>query len=71
MLVQNLGLAVLAGLIGGGGFGTFVFQGISQTATDLVLLGALPTVALAFAAAIVLDALVEIVNPVPIRSAAA
>ncbi|HWU64253.1 MAG TPA: ABC transporter permease [Ensifer sp.] len=69
VLVQNLGLAVLAGLIGGGGFGTFVFQGISQTATDLVLLGALPTVALAFAAAIILDALVEILNPVPTRSA--
>ncbi|MET3614320.1 osmoprotectant transport system permease protein [Rhizobium aquaticum] len=68
VLVQNLGLAVLAGLIGGGGFGTFVFQGISQTATDLVLLGALPTVALAFASAIVLDALVEIANPVPKRS---
>lgn len=71
VLVQNLGLAVLAGLIGGGGFGTFVFQGISQTATDLVLLGALPTVALAFAAAIVLDALVEIANPISPRSAAA
>lgn len=71
VLVQNLGLAVLAGLIGGGGFGTFVFQGISQTATDLVLLGALPTVALAFAAAIVLDALVEIANPIPNRSAEA
>ena len=71
VLVQNLGLAVLAGLIGGGGFGTFVFQGISQTATDLVLLGALPTVALAFAAAIVLDALVEIANPTPNGSAAA
>ncbi len=71
VLVQNLGLAVLAGLIGGGGFGTFVFQGISQTATDLVLLGALPTVALAFAAAIMLDALVEIANPVSVRSAEA
>lgn len=71
VLVQNLGLAVLAGLIGGGGFGTFVFQGISQTATDLVLLGALPTVALAFASAMVLDALVEIANPIPLRSAEA
>jgi osmoprotectant transport system permease protein len=29
---------------------------------DLVLLGAVPTVALAFAAAVVLDALVEIVS---------
>lgn len=67
VLVQNLGLAVIAGLIGGGGFGTFVFQGISQTATDLVLLGALPVVALAFAAAIILDAVVELLNPLANR----
>ena len=60
VLVQNIGLAVIAALIGGGGFGTFVFQGIGQTATDLVLLGALPVVAMAFAAAIILDALVEL-----------
>ncbi|MBV2142998.1 ABC transporter permease [Falsochrobactrum sp. TDYN1] len=60
VLVQNIGLAVIAGLVGGGGLGIFVFQGISQTATDLVLLGALPTVAMAFAAAILLDALIEI-----------
>ena len=60
VLVQNIGLATIAALIGGGGFGVFVFQGIGQTAMDLVLLGAVPTVALAFAAAVVLDALVEI-----------
>lgn len=60
VLVQNIGLAVIAGLIGGGGYGTFVFQGIAQTATDLVLLGALPVVAMAFVSAIILDALVEI-----------
>lgn len=60
VLVQNIGLAVIAGLVGGGGLGTFVFQGIAQTATDLVLLGALPTVAMAFVAAILLDALIEI-----------
>ena len=60
VLVQNIGLAVIAGLIGGGGFGTFVFQGIGQTAMDLVLLGALPTVLLAFAAAVILDAAIEI-----------
>jgi osmoprotectant transport system permease protein len=58
-LVQNIGLVTIAALIGGGGLGTFVFQGIGQTAIDLVLLGALPTVALAFSAAVVLDALVE------------
>ncbi|HEV7344854.1 MAG TPA: ABC transporter permease [Devosia sp.] len=59
VLVQNIGLATIAALIGGGGFGVFVFQGIGQTAMDLVLLGAVPTVALAFAAAVVLDACVE------------
>lgn len=60
VLVQNIGMATIAALIGGGGFGVFVFQGIGQTATDLVLLGALPTVALAFAVAIILDAVVEL-----------
>jgi osmoprotectant transport system permease protein len=59
VLVQNIGLATIAALIGGGGFGVFVFQGIGQTAMDLVLLGAVPTVALAFAAAVILDALTE------------
>ncbi|RJT37357.1 ABC transporter permease [Mesorhizobium waimense] len=59
VLVQNIGLATIAALIGGGGFGVFVFQGVGQTAMDLVLLGAVPTVALAFVAAIILDAVIE------------
>ncbi|MEB8388809.1 ABC transporter permease [Rhodobacteraceae bacterium KMM 6894] len=63
VLVQNIGLAVIAGLIGGGGFGAFVFQGLNQTATDLILLGALPTVALALVAAVVMDILVELAKP--------
>ena len=65
VLVQNLGLATVAALIGGGGFGTFVFQGIGQTAIDLVLLGAIPTVALSFVASIILDALVDLSKRVP------
>ncbi|SFV35436.1 osmoprotectant transport system permease protein [Devosia crocina] len=60
VLVQNIGLATIAALIGGGGFGVFVFQGVGQTAIDLVLLGAAPTVALAFAAAVLLDSLIEL-----------
>jgi osmoprotectant transport system permease protein len=62
VLVQNIGLTTVAALIGGGGLGVFVFQGIGQTAIDLVLLGAIPTVALAFSAAVLLDALVETMN---------
>lgn len=69
VLVQNIGLATIAALIGGGGFGVFVFQGIGQTAMDLVLLGAVPTVVLAFAAAIVLDAATELSNRKPGRAA--
>lgn len=60
VLVQNIGLAVIAGLVGGGGLGVFVFQGLSQNAGDLVLLGALPTVAMASAAAVLLDAIIDL-----------
>ena len=45
--VQTIGLAVVAALIGAGGLGTFVFEGLGQYAADLVLLGALPTIVLA------------------------
>jgi osmoprotectant transport system permease protein len=48
--VQTIGLAVVAALIGAGGLGTLVFQGLGQYAADLVLLGALPAIALALAA---------------------
>ena len=59
VLVQNIGMVTIAALIGGGGLGTFVFQGIGQNAIDLVLLGAIPIVALAFSASVLLDALIE------------
>lgn len=54
VLVQTIGLAVVAALIGAGGLGTFVFQGIGQYATDLVLLGAIPTILFALAADFIL-----------------
>jgi osmoprotectant transport system permease protein len=47
--VQAVGLAVVAALIGAGGLGTLVFQGLASGALDLVLLGVAPTVALAVA----------------------
>lgn len=45
--VQTLGMAVIAALIGAGGFGALVFQGLLSSALDLVLLGVIPVVALA------------------------
>ncbi|HMM10027.1 MAG TPA: ABC transporter permease [Paracoccus solventivorans] len=65
VLVQNIGLTVIAGLIGGGGFGAFVFQGLNQTAMDLVLLGALPTIALALVAGVALGLLTAQAAPAP------
>lgn len=46
-LVQTTAGAIIAGLVGGGGLGTFVFLGASETASDLMLLGVVPIVALA------------------------
>ena len=48
--VQAIGLAVVAALIGAGGLGSFVFDGVGQYAVDLVLLGALPAIFLALVA---------------------
>jgi osmoprotectant transport system permease protein len=50
--VQTVGMAVIAALIGAGGFGALVFQGLLSSALDLVLLGVIPTIALA----VVIDA---------------
>lgn len=63
VVVQNIGLAAVAALIGGGGFGTLVFRGMGQTAMDLVLLGALPIVGLAIAATVLLDAAIDLLRP--------
>ena len=50
--VQTVGMAVIAALIGAGGFGALVFQGLLSSALDLVLLGVIPVIALA----VILDA---------------
>ncbi|WLI77747.1 ABC transporter permease [Kosakonia sp. H02] len=50
--VQTVGMAVIAALIGAGGFGALVFQGLLSSALDLVLLGVIPVIGLA----VVIDA---------------
>ncbi len=57
VMVQAIGLAVVAALIGAGGLGIFVFEGLGQYAADLVLLGALPAILLALAADFLLQSL--------------
>ena len=45
--VQSIGLVTLGGLIGAGGFGALVFEGMAQFAPDLIILGSAPVVAIA------------------------
>ncbi|MBC7444095.1 MAG: ABC transporter permease [Polaromonas sp.] len=54
--VQLIGLAVVAALIGAGGFGAIMFQGLLGGALDLALLGTVPVVAMALAVDAVLKA---------------
>ncbi len=62
VVTMNIGLVAVAGLIGGGGFGTYIFQGLGQTATDLVILGAIPTLFLAFFSAILIDTVIALLK---------
>lgn len=55
--VQTIGMAVIAALIGAGGFGAIIFQGLLSSALDLVLLGVIPVIALA----VLLDTLFKLV----------
>jgi len=45
--VALVGIGTIASVIGGGGLGDFVLQGIINTSIDLILLGALPAIILA------------------------
>jgi osmoprotectant transport system permease protein len=45
--IQAVGGTAVAALIGAGGLGFFIFQGLGQAAADLIMLGALSVVALA------------------------
>ncbi|PNS13726.1 osmoprotectant uptake system permease [Mixta theicola] len=55
--IQTVGMAVIAALIGAGGFGAIIFQGLLSSALELVLLGVIPVIALA----VLVDTLFKIV----------
>ncbi|TYB31080.1 MAG: ABC transporter permease subunit [Candidatus Mcinerneyibacterium aminivorans] len=61
--IQAIGNTTLAALIGAGGLGTFVFQGIGQGAPDLIILGAIPIIALSLGADIILRMVKKIFTP--------
>ncbi|MFW6228085.1 MAG: ABC transporter permease [Alkalispirochaeta sp.] len=61
--VQAVGNTTVAGLIGAGGLGWFVFQGLGQAATDLVVLGVIPIVVLAIAVDRLFQVLQRVTTP--------
>ncbi len=65
--VQSVGNAAVAALIGAGGLGHFIFQGLGQAAPDLILLGALTVIALALAIDALARSLIQILTPTGLR----
>jgi len=61
--VQSVGLAAVAALIGAGGLGWFIFQGLGQAAADLILLGAIPIIILALIVDTVMRTIVRLATP--------
>nr|WP_218627019.1 ABC transporter permease [Sodalis sp. dw_96] len=55
--VQTVGMGMVAALIGAGGFGALMFQGLLSSALELVLLGVIPAIALA----VVVDQLFKLI----------
>ncbi|MEE9365073.1 MAG: ABC transporter permease, partial [Dehalococcoidales bacterium] len=61
--VQAVGLAAVAALIGAGGLGWFIFQGLGQAAPDLIILGAIPIIVLALVVDAVMRTVVRASTP--------
>jgi osmoprotectant transport system permease protein len=65
--VQAVGLTTVAALIGAGGLGWFVFQGIGQAAPDLIILGAIPVIVMALVVDALMRAAVRLGTPAGVR----
>jgi osmoprotectant transport system permease protein len=65
--VQSIGNTAVAALIGAGGLGVFIFQGLGQFAMDMVLLGTLPLIALALAVDAVFGLAIRLATPRALR----
>ena len=61
--VQAVGNTAVAALIGAGGLGWFIFQGLGQAAADLIILGAIPVIILALVVDTVMRTFVRLATP--------
>ena len=69
-LVQAIGNTTVAALIGAGGLGVFIFQGLGQAAPDLILVGTIPIIALAVITDRLMAALIRALTPKGLAAAA-
>jgi len=65
--VQAIGNTTIAALIGAGGFGVFVFQGLGQAVPDLIMLGTFPVILLAVTVDKLMQVLVNAMTPRGLR----
>ncbi|MDD3363175.1 MAG: ABC transporter permease [Hespellia sp.] len=68
--IYTVSWAVLAAMIGKGGLGNFVYQGVSSNNNTLILLGAIPSALLAIAFGAIIDYLQKKVTPYGMREGA-
>ena len=61
--IQAVGLATVTALIGAGGLGAIMFEGLFSSAPDLVLLGVLPVIALAVLVDALFKLLITLITP--------
>jgi osmoprotectant transport system permease protein len=66
--VLLIGITTLTVFAGARNLGILIFEGLGQFAPDLILLGALPTIALAVAADLALGALARLLTPKGVRA---
>ncbi|ADD69198.1 binding-protein-dependent transport systems inner membrane component [Denitrovibrio acetiphilus DSM 12809] len=58
-LVQSIGNTAVVSLIGAGGMGVFIFQGLGQSAVPLIMLGTIPTIIMAVLADSIMQILIS------------
>lgn len=69
-VIYTVSWAVLAAMIGKGGLGNFVYQGVASNNNTLILLGAIPSALLAIAFSAIIDYLQKKVTPRGMRKGA-
>lgn len=67
-LVSTIGFATLAALVGAGGLGTLIMQGLGMADNSIVMAGTIPAVIMAFIAEFLMGRLQRLITPKGLRA---